>query len=78
MANVRILTNPATKILNGFPPHPSPLPRGKRVKLENPLQGRGDNRKKIHSNISDRVKYRASVRKGFTIGESLVRGDPCD
>jgi len=39
------------------PPHPSPLPRGKRVQLENQLRGRGDNRKKIHTIISDRVKY---------------------
>ena len=32
-------------------------PRGKRVKLENQLRGRGDNRKEIHSFISDHVKY---------------------
>jgi len=47
------------KIVDSFPPHPNPLPRGKRVKLENQLRGRGDNRKKIHSAISDRVKYKA-------------------
>jgi len=44
-----------------FPPHPSPLPRGKRVKLENQLRGRGDNRNKIDTIISDRVKYSLCV-----------------
>jgi len=38
-------------------PHPGPLPRGKRVKLENRLRGRGDNRKAIDGIISNRVKY---------------------
>ena len=32
-------------------------PRGKRVQMENQLRGRGDNRKKIHNIISNRVKY---------------------
>gem|GEM_PF-6330507 len=65
MKRIRSLTTSATKnclfprrkILNGVAPHPSPLPRGKRVKLENQLRGRGDNRQKSHSFISDRVKY---------------------
>ena len=48
---------PRRKILNGVAPHPSPLPRGRRVKLENRLRGRGDNRKAIDGIISDRVKY---------------------
>gem|GEM_PF-2393976 len=46
-----------------FPPHPSPLPRGKRVKLENQLRGRGDNRKKIHNIVSHRVKYKSTSCK---------------
>jgi len=41
-----------------LPPHPSPLPRVKRIKLENQLRGRGDNRKAIDGIISDRVKYK--------------------
>gem|GEM_PF-4741888 len=49
-----------------LPPHPNPLPRGKRVQLENRLRGRGDNRKKIDGIISNRVKYslRFSVNTG--------------
>ena len=45
------------KTVHSFPLTLALSPRGKRVKLENQLRGRGDNRKKIHSIISDRVKY---------------------
>ena len=45
------------KTVDSFPLTLALSPRGKRVKLENQLRGRGDNRKKIHSFISDRVKY---------------------
>ena len=38
---VRWLINSLQKSLPAFPPHPSPLPRGKRVKLENQLRGEG-------------------------------------
>ena len=41
-------------------------PRGKRVKLENQLRGGGDNRKKIHSVISNRVKYKYSFGNFFS------------
>ncbi|HRA90263.1 MAG TPA: hypothetical protein PK992_19395, partial [Planctomycetaceae bacterium] len=39
----------------------------RRVQLENQLRGRGDNRKKLHSQISDRVKYIQvfSMRENF-------------
>jgi len=60
MAHVRILTNPATKILNGVPPHPhpNPLPPVENVSSWKINRGgRGDNRKKILSFICDRVKY---------------------
>jgi len=55
---------------SGFFP-PSPLTRGKRVQLENQLRGRGDNHQKIHSFISDRVKY--VVRSMFSI-KPLLNG----
>jgi len=45
------------KTMHCFPLTLALSPRGKRVKLENQLRGRGDNRKKVHSTISDRVKY---------------------
>jgi len=45
------------KTVDSFPLTLALSPRGKRVKLENQLRGRGDNRKKIHTIISDRVKY---------------------
>ncbi|HQX54127.1 MAG TPA: hypothetical protein PLR25_29710, partial [Planctomycetaceae bacterium] len=40
----------------------------KRVQLENQLRGRGDNRKKLHSQISDRVKY----IQGFSMRENFA------
>jgi len=48
-------------------------PRGKRVQLENQLRGRGDNRKKIHSFISDRVKYR-TPKKTSVAHAGFARG----
>jgi len=45
------------KIVDSFPLTLALSPRGKRVKWENQLRGRGDNRKKSHTIISDRVKY---------------------
>ena len=35
--------------------------------MENQLRGRGDNRKKIHTIISDRVKYKPSQCFGFKL-----------
>jgi|GEM_PF-1396346 len=55
-----------------FPPHPSPHPRGKRAKLENQLRGRGDNREKILSIISDCVKYNS---EGLRRSARRVCGD---
>ncbi len=45
------------KRVDSFPLTLALSPRGRRVKLENQLRGRGDNRKKIHGIISNRVKY---------------------
>gem|GEM_PF-1556626 len=49
------------KTVDSFPLTLALSPRGKRVQLENQLRGRGDNRKKIHSIISDRVKYNSKT-----------------
>ena len=49
------------KTVDSFPLTLTLSPRGKRAKLENQLRGRGDNRKKIHSFISDRVKYKCRL-----------------
>ncbi len=43
------------KTVDSFPLTLALSPRGKRIKMENQLRGRGDNRKKIHSIIYDRV-----------------------
>ena len=46
------------KTVDSFPLTLALSPRGKCVKLENQMRGRGDNRKKIHSLISECVKYK--------------------
>ena len=44
------------------PPHPSPLPPVENLSSwKTDCGGRGDNRKKIHSIISDRVKFKHRV-----------------